>query len=246
MLVCLVSVTACTNKQSLWLRSFPVPWKDTGGDEKQVPGPFFSTSGSSNLCHWQRAFHEPRMNGHLHCWLLPLLPFSCIQHTPKETSVTFWVEGNCLRSFGSLWIAYQVSHLLIFRCTLCIFIITIRKKYYGQLINYIKLEWVRLDFISVCMTITFFCFHYAFHAKISINFCVSSPIFSHLHFNYSTFDIPMIQYKLRIAFSLKFSASCVFLQFFLLPDTFKILSPVSWVTSQLGTWSWNTYTHNFL
>lgn len=48
-----------------------------------------------------------------------------------------------------------------------------------------------------------FCFHYAFHSKISINFCVSSPIFCDLHFNYSTFDIHMTQYRLRTAFSLK-------------------------------------------
>lgn len=111
----------------------------------------------------------------------------------------------------------------------------------------IILQWVRLDFVSVGMTITFcvLVFIKPSTPKIFINFCVSRPISSDLQFNYSTFDIHMIQHRLRTSFSLKFSTGCIFLQFCLPSDILKILSLVSWVTSQLGIWSWNTYTTFF-
>lgn len=172
-------------------------------------------------------------------WLLLLLPFSCTQHTPKDTSATFWVGGNWLRFFSFLWIAFKLPQLLTEWCTPCIFIITIVK-----LTHYIR---VRLDLVSLGKTITFFLLVLILLStpKIFRNFCVSRTIFSDPKLIYSTLDIRLIQCRLRTAFCLKISTGCIFLQFCLPSNIIKILSLVSWVTSQQGIWSWNTYTTSF-
>lgn len=113
---------------------------------------------------------------------------------------------------------FQLPQLLTRRCTSYISIITTEK-----LIHYIR---VRLDFVSVGMTIIFFLLVLFMPStpKIYINFCVSRPIFSDLPFNHSTFDIHMIQYRLRTAFCLKIPTGCIFLQFCLPSNILKILS----------------------
>lgn len=238
MLVCLVSAT---NKQSSWLKSFPEPLEDMGGNEKEVLDPFFSTSASYPALRRQLesvslpwAFHKPRMSGCLFLSMVLLLPFSCPIRTPVPH---FWRE--LVEILWLLWIALQLLQLLTKRCTLYIFIITMEK-----LILYIR---VRLDFISVGMTITSFLLVLITPStpKSFINFRVSRPIFSDLQFNYSTFDIHVIECRLTTAFCLKISTSCIFLQFCLPSNLLKILSLISWVTSQLGIWSWNTYTTFF-
>lgn len=106
---------------------------------------------------------------------------------------------------------------------------------------------VRLEFVCVGMTITFLILVLITPStpKIYINLCISRSIFSDLPFNHSTFDIHMVQYRLKTAFCLKISTGCIFLQFCLPSNILKILSLVSRVTSQLGIWSWNTYTTFF-
>lgn len=172
------------------------------------PQPLPSTYEAAGAVSLPWAFHKPRMNGCLFSVDCSCFCPSPVPSTPLRTPVPhFELEGIGWDSLAFLQIAFQLPQLLKERCTPCICNITIKK-----LTHYIR---VRLDFVSVGMTIMFFFLVLILPStpKIFRNFCVSRTIFSDLQLSYSTLDICMIQYRLRTAFCLKISTGCIFLQF---------------------------------